>query len=210
MKIGNKIKKTIYIIALGAIVVSLISVFIISILNRTKKAPAFVFDRAMLWVETESMEPTISSRSYILVKRSDGKNLKEGEIITFICDDPASSVYGNLVTHRIVSKENGGYKTRGDNSMPDLWTVSEENIIATYVKSLPVLTFLARILASPIGLVIIVFIFIGSGMFIYIPDIVNAFRDESKEQKLKEEEIAKRVEEEVRKMQEGNIGKGDK
>ena len=210
MKIGSKIKKIIYIIALGAVVASFVSVFIISVLNRTNKEPAFVFGRAMLWVETESMEPAISSRSYILVRRSDGKNLKEGDIITFICGDPSSSVYGNLVTHRITSKADGGYRTQGDNSMPDLWTVPEENIIATYVKSLPVLTFLARILASPVGLVIIVFVFIGSGMFIYIPDIVNALKDDNKEQKLKEKEIARRIEEEVRKMQESNIGKGDK
>lgn len=210
MKIGSKIKKIIYIIALGAVVVSFVSVFIISLLNRTNKEPAFVFGRAMLWVETESMEPAISSRSYILVRRSDGKNLEEGDIITFICGDPSSSVYGNLVTHRITSKVDEGYRTQGDNSMPDLWTVPEENIIATYVKSLPVLTFLVRILASPVGLVIIVLIFIGSGMFIYIPDIVNALKDENKEQKLKEKEIARRVEEEVRKMQESNIGKGDK
>jgi len=51
-------------------------------------------------------------------------------------------------------------------------------------------TEIKNLVLSTGSLGIIVFIFIGSGMFIYIPDIVNALKDENKEQKLKEKETA--------------------
>ena len=57
----------------------------------------------VLRVITPSMEPELPLDTLILIKDVDKDDLKEGDIITFISDDP--SVKGFYVTHRIYKKE---------------------------------------------------------------------------------------------------------
>lgn len=197
----NKIKKAIGIILAVVIVAAVLLAIATSLINRTRNRPTFFFGHSMLWVETGSMEPAIPARSYILVKQADGESIEEGTIITFLCNDPTSAVYGRLITHRVIEKTTDGYKTQGDNSNPDRWTVAQEDIFAVYVENLPIMTVCGRIFASPMGLVLILAVFLGSCVFLYIPDVIRAFRDESKIEAEKEKEIARRVEEEVKKMQ---------
>lgn len=50
--------------------------------SRDNKIP-YVFGKAVLYVETPSMEPSIPVQSYILVSEPDGTPPDEGDIITF-------------------------------------------------------------------------------------------------------------------------------
>lgn len=94
----------------------------------------------VLRVLTSSMEPTIVGNTCIITKEVDPDELKVGDVITFISEDP--SIYGYYNTHRIneIIEENGEQKfvTKGDNSYEvDPYTVSKENVVGIYVKELP-------------------------------------------------------------------------
>lgn len=175
--------------------------------GRTKDKPTFVFGRTFLWVKTESMETTIPARSYILVKKSDGKGLEKGDVIVFRCNDVSSPVYGSLVTHRIYEVTEGGYKTKGDNVLAsvDPWTVQEDEIVAVYVKNLKILTYVGRVFSSGFGFMLIAVIFVGLCGALYVPDIVKALKEpeDEKATKEKQEEMERRIREEVRKLESG-------
>ncbi len=175
--------------------------------GRTKDEPTFVFGRTFLWVKTESMETTIPARSYILVKKSDGKGLEKGEVIVFRCNDASSPVYGSLVTHRIYEVTDDGYKTKGDNvlSSVDPWTVKEDEVVAVYVRNLKFLTYVGRLFSSGFGFMLIAVIFVGLCGVFYVPDIVKALKepDDEKAAKEKQEEMERRIREEIRKLESG-------
>lgn len=204
-----KIKKWLSLVPAVAIILAVVLAAVTTIINRANNKPTFIGGYGLLWVETGSMEPTIPARSYILVKQSDGVDLDENTIITFFCRDPSSAVYGRLITHRIIEKNTDGYQTQGDHSHPDRWTVTAEDVVAVHLKNLPLLTVCGRVFASPMGLVLILALFLGSCAFLYIPDLINAFRDESKLEAEKEKEIARRVAEEVKKLQQQDQSGGD-
>ena len=206
-KIVKKVFKIIIAVIIGLLVVGYLTVMI---LNKKSNRPAFIFDNAVLWVQTGSMEPTIETKSYISVKKSDGKDLKEGDVIVFVCTDTRDiykSVYGKLITHRIVEVTDEGYVTKGDaaNNIDGWSPVKPENVVAVFNRSLPVMTYFGRMFSSEKGLILIFVIFFGSCALVYFPDMIKAVREGSGEDE-KEKEMARRVEEEVEKMIENERG----
>lgn len=179
--------------------------FGVSVINKKQNRPTFIFGYALLWVKTGSMEPTIPERSYILVKKYDGQGVVTDDVITFVCKDSSSPVYNGTVTHRVTAVTADGYKTKGDNSAPDKWTVKEEDVVSKYVGNLPVLTFFGRVFSSSAGLILIAVVFLGSVCFIYVPDIIKALNDEDKQKEIKEKEIQKRIEEEIEKLRQNDL-----
>ena len=163
-------------------------VFVSAVLGRKRNSPAYVFGYAMMRVETGSMEPAIGAMSYILVKKYDGGELAEGDIVTYRMQDVSSAAYGSLITHRIEKITDDGYVMKGDaNAAADAKTVKKEDIAATFKRNLPVFTFFGRLYASPFGLVALFAAFIAACAFVYVPEIASALGDE-------------RVREEVQKM----------
>ena len=206
----KKFKTAIGAIVAVAIVVAVSAAIIAFIFKKDDKKPVFIFGKTFLWVETASMEPSIEERSFILSKKYRGEALKSGDVITFICRDASSPVYGHTITHRIVEVTADGYKTKGDNplSARDEWTVKSEDVLAVYVKNLKAVTVAGRVFASPAGLALIIGSFALAFAFIYVPDVVKALRGEDYAEKRKQKEIDKRVKEEVEKMlkERGNGG----
>lgn len=202
-KFVGKLKKIVGLFLFVVVFAAVLLFFVSSFVNRNENKPTFLFGYSLLRVETGSMSPTIVEKSCILVKKSNGKNLQEGTIVTYLCNDRSSAAYGKTVTHRIVEKTADGYKTKGDyNAAADTQIVLASDIIAVYVKNLPVTTTLCRIFSSAFGLIVIVAVFLGSCAFVYIPDLIEACQSEEKAERAKEKEIEKRVREEVKKMQE--------
>ena len=154
-----------------------------------------------LWVQTGSMEPTIPTKSYILVKKTDAADCTVGDVIVFVCRDADSPVYGSLVTHRIDEVTPEGFRTKGDSvlSAQDPWVVEPDDVVAVYVRNLAVLTFFGRIFSSWFGLYLIIGILILSCAFLYIPDIVRGIREVETEER--DAEIARRVEQEVQRQE---------
>ncbi len=200
MSFVKTFKKIVKIVVFAIIVCLVAAYFTVSFLNRKNNRPTFIFDNAILWVETGSMEPAIEAKSYIAVKKYDGKELGVGDVIVFVCKSADPRINGQLIPHRI---ENGGYITKGDAAaVIDEWVVSKDDIVAVYNRSLGIFTLFGRIFSSYAGLILIFVVFFGSCALIYFPDMINALRDEDKMKRDKEREIEKRVEEEVKKLQE--------
>ena len=202
----NQRKSNIKSIIFAIVVVILVAVVVIGVTSAKKSnRPFFLFGYSMLWVETGSMSPTIPEKSYILVKKSDGTDIKVNDVITFVCEDPSLEVYGYLITHRVVEITDDGFRTKGDYvlSAVDNFTVDKEDVVAVYKKNMPFMTFIGRVFSSAIGLIVLMFLFVGSAAFIYVPDIVKGMKDDEQPKDLekeKEAEMNRLIEEEIAKL----------
>ncbi len=177
------------------VAIVLVAVFVKLISNKKNGRPSFVFGYSLLWVETGSMEPTINTKSFILVKETDGQNISKGTVITFICKDESMAVYNQLITHRVINdvSVDGYYKTKGDNNTyEDSWNseggVATGDVVAVYKCNLPVLTFLGRLFSSWAGIAGLSVFFVASMALIYIPDVVRSLKDDVNEQQKDEKQ----------------------
>lgn len=205
-KIFGALKKIFGAAMIALIAFSVIGAVFVSVFKKANDKPLFLFGKTLMWVETASMEPAIEARSFILADKYDGKTLKVNDVITFICRNENSEVYGRLITHRIVEVTESGYKTKGDNilSAVDDRTVTSGDVVAVYRKNLKALTFAGRVFASPAGLILIISAFLFSCAFVYIPDMINVLKSEDGVKTEKEKEIERRVKEEVEKLMKEN------
>ena len=89
-------------------------------------------------MSTGSMAPGIRPGDMAIIQRTDPRQLRVGDVITF-----AAPIDGApIVTHRIVSIEAGGagptFKTKGDaNQAPDVWTVHYSSTAWRVTRVLP-------------------------------------------------------------------------
>jgi len=102
--------------------------------------PVFVFHYAALRILTTSMQDTIPQGSLIIIKSTEGKDLRPGDDITYFADPHTT------ITHRIVAiypdYENGmiGFQTKGtNNAVPDPSIVLETNVAGRVVWHIPTL-----------------------------------------------------------------------
>ncbi len=109
----------------------------------------YIFGHRILQVITDSMSPTISSETCIIIKKTTQEEVEKGDIITFTSRDPR--LKGFLNTHRVhdieVNDETGelSYITIGDaSSDPDPYPVKYEDIKGEYVCELPFGKFIYR------------------------------------------------------------------
>ncbi|MGM0439091.1 MAG: signal peptidase I [Patescibacteria group bacterium] len=113
-------------------------------------------------VVSGSMEPEISVGSLVVIVPED--NLEVGDIITFRKGK-------NLVTHRVVSRQNDTYITAGDaNDTTDPKPVDKESVVGEVAFSIPFLGFFIQGVQTPLGFTI--FIFIGL-LIILIEEILK-------------------------------------
>ena len=94
----------------------------------------------VLRVLTSSMEPEIAENTCIIIRNVDPAELKEGDIITFVSEDP--DIQGYFNTHRIyaVHRENGNplFVTKGDAiPEPDRYMVHADQVVGIFVRELP-------------------------------------------------------------------------
>ena len=114
-------------------------------------------------VLTGSMLPEIKVKDVVVTKKTDAKDLKEGDVITFASAD--SRFLGTIITHRIIKKNppsgNEGYtfQTRGDNNnVADSALVPEKNIFGKVIIKIPKLGYLQEFLATDGGWIIVILI----------------------------------------------------
>lgn len=81
-----------------------------------------------------SMEPMIPTGSVVVVNTAD-RDVLPGDVATF-------SRHGDLVTHRILSKTEDGYQTKGDaNTDPDTGIISAEDIRGKVLFHIPMIGY---------------------------------------------------------------------
>lgn len=159
------LKKVLSILADIAIFLIIILAVVVSIASFTSKANDGVpnlFGFTGFSIQTDSMKSTINPGDYILGKKCDANELKQGDIITFytIIDGKKA-----INTHRIVDKtEEFGtiyYQTQGDNKTtnptPDENLVAPGDVISKYEgKKIPVFGFVMTFLGTQLGFFIII------------------------------------------------------
>lgn len=138
-----------------ALIITLISVFSAQMRGEVPS----VFGFSILKVVSGSMEDTIPTGVYILVRRVDPEDVRRDDIICFYSEDP--KIYGYPNTHRVVEdpiKTDSGYEyvTMGDaNFKPDDYNATSDKLIGKYVKSLPRLTAVASFFTGNYSLLFI-------------------------------------------------------
>lgn len=102
----------------------------------------YIFGYRILQVVTDSMQPTISDQTCIIIEKVKQEEIQVGDIITFVSESP--QIKGFLNTHRICEitedEETGEelYITIGDaSSVPDPYPVAFEQIEGRYVREFP-------------------------------------------------------------------------
>ena len=117
-------------IVFGAVIVLFMALFIMS---KVSASPIFLFNKTTMWVMTESMDPTIPPRTYILVEKATADDVEEGDIIVFRSSDPR--IKGQFNTHRLVFKSGDNLVTKGDNnaSTDGAYSPRPEDVVGKYV-----------------------------------------------------------------------------
>lgn len=201
-KLKKVIKTTVHAVA----ILFLLFIVVVFVLSKISGSPVFVFGKTTMWVTTDSMNPIIPARTYILVEKVDASEVKKGDIIAFISTDPR--IYGSINTHRIVSEDGEPWVTQGDNHNTNptddgAYSAKPENLVGRYVKNMPVMTAFGRIILSNIGFVLVIATFLVIVLVCYIPDIKNALKHKEDEPDMDDdakEEIERRVKEEMAKL----------
>ena len=115
IKIEKTIKKFFKTLLLACLIILLtMNLIMLYKQNIKKEEIPRVWGISVFNIVSESMEPTINVNDLIVIKKSEGEEIKKGDIITYKKKD------GTIVSHRVVriKKENGQnvYTTKGDNN----------------------------------------------------------------------------------------------
>ncbi len=138
--------------ALLIIVVLFFGVCIFLLSNHIGGFRAFV-------VMSSSMEPAISTGSLVITQQVQPKNLRKGDVITFI----PPSKNRDYITHRITrASENGTltlFKTKGDkNKAEDGWVLAGGGVVGKVIYQVPQLGYLLSLSKTKIGIVIFILV----------------------------------------------------
>ncbi len=129
--------------ALWWLAVILLAVLLINIIGAKARGEVpKVFGYSVMRIITGSMEDTIPTGTYILIRETAPEDVKEGDIISFYSEEHA--IYGMPNTHRVKGIVETGdrleFITRGDaNPSNDTVNAKGERLIGVYVCSLDLL-----------------------------------------------------------------------
>jgi len=207
----KKRRPRIFSIIFNLILVLMILVAAVFVVDRLNNRVTFIFDHAVIIIATGSMEPAIPARSCILITRAEPEDIMVGDIITLYSDDPA--IAGSLNTHRVqsvISSIDGiEFQTKGDNNpLPDAYNVRGERLVGKYVRNLPILSYVAKLIISPYGYVAVILFLLIYMAAVLIPSARRRKAD------ARVAEIERRVSEEVARLRENekkqNPGRGNR
>ena len=192
------------------LLVGLIAVFVVFLfVSRMSGKTVFVGGKTIMWVMTNSMhneaepEKGFDEKTYILVEKVDPKTIEVGDVITF----HFAELGGALNTHRVVRVvgDHEAFITRGDNTPANDPEIKAEDVVARYVRRLPLLTALGRFFLTGAGLAVAFVVIIGLTAAAFLPDAIRS----SREKKAKEQaETERRIQEEVERLKEQDRGNG--
>jgi len=130
-----------------------------------KKDYANLWGYSLFEVGTGSMLPTIEIGDVVITKIT--KDVEENDIIVYIEDD-------DIITHRLIEKNEERLITRGDANNSDDKPIEENMIIGKVVKIIPQLGTWQNILSSPEILSLII-------LLIIILSIIYAYTSKTEE-----------------------------
>ncbi len=91
---------------------------------------ASFFGYRVMWVRTPSMEPTIMTGDFVLVKTVDQRDVDVGDIVVYRETDSGGRPSRYRIIHRITAlTDDGYYILKGDNNpLPDKMQVSPDQV----------------------------------------------------------------------------------
>ena len=181
---------------------ALICLFVVFLLTKTAGKTLFVGGKTTMWVMTESMTPTISPKTYILVEKVTADQVEVGDIVVFVSTDPR--IEGQLNTHRVIAKAGDTFVTKGDHNPGDdgAYSAQADKIVGRYVRTLPVMTFLGRLVLSTAGFIVVIILFVLTTVLCILPDVKNVIKEKDKEdEEAKKREMERLVQEEVARLE---------
>ena len=193
-------KKTVKTVVTAVVVLLLVAAIAFVLTVRLRGEPLFIAGYTVLWVQTDSMENTIPEKSFILAEKVSAKDVAEGDVITFICDEPGL-IYGQLNTHRVVEVigDHEEFVTKGDHNVAkDHTTAKADKVLARYVRNLTVLSALGRFFTTPAGLVVAAVCIALFCLLLYLPEIRKALNRKKETQKREAEEKQALMDEKIR------------
>ena len=133
-------------------------------------------------ITTSSMEPDIKTGDVVICQKTDAKDLKEGDVITF-------NKNGEVITHRIIKIETNDeinyYITKGENNtLEDNEIVEENQIKGKMIIKIPKMGIFIKALSNNIILLIILLVIL---ILSFIKILVSEKRDDRREKKKIEE-----------------------
>jgi signal peptidase len=159
MGMRGKSKKSSFVSAVYTGVIFLLLIILGgAVFQRVNGKPVSFFGVSFFIIQSKSMMPAYGVLDLTVTKKTPEKDLKEGDVITFMKD-------GLTVTHRIVSIENDDeqaiFYTKGDqNPENDPGYVTSSQILGKNEMVIPVIGQLITWAGSPGGLVALAIIFI--------------------------------------------------
>lgn len=172
---------------LMAILVVIIVMTLIAKFNN--KVPS-VLGYSVLRISSGSMETTLPTGSYIVVKKTDPKDVKIGDIITFYSDDP--TIYGMPNTHRVIGIKTGEdgkliFQTKGDNNLiEDKYPPSEDALIGVFQTRLALVSVLSGAFGGN-GTVVVIILAAVAIVCIWMAITMLRGKDDDEEEKDKKE-----------------------
>lgn len=150
----------VWVIVILAVFMMIFTIISVTTFNRNDRD---LFGYKAYIVNTDSMAATdFNAGDLILVKEVDPNTLKEGDIITFLSQDPDS--FGEVITHKIRAKTtddngNAGFITYGTTTgVDDETVVTFLYILGKYEFHIPQLGTFFNFLKTPQGYIICIFV----------------------------------------------------
>jgi len=160
----------------------LVCLAVLLFIGKMNHRVTFIGNRTAIWILSGSMEDAIPAKSYVLIRKVDPSEVKEGDVITFYSDDPV--IRGSLNTHRVVEivGDHEEFITRGDNNqVNDAYSAKAEKLVGVYERKLPVLTAVGRIFLSPSGMIAAILLLVLLTAVLYVPDILKSAKKRAEE-----------------------------
>ena len=153
----NKLASVTVKIITAALTIVLLASFILNVstylsIDEIKKGGSVNWGYSCAIIGSGSMEPTFSINDLLLIKASD--SYFEGEVVTFI------SSKGSMITHRIVEVTENGYITQGDANNISDEKIAEQRILGKAIYVIPRIGGIIAGVLSPLGIALLVGIFI--------------------------------------------------
>ena len=188
----------------------LMAIIVMAVISKINNKVPSLFGYSVLKIQTGSMETTLPTGSYIVVKKTDPKDVKVGDILTFYSSDPTISGMPN--THRVIgirTDENGKlvFQTKGDNNaIEDKYPANEDDMIGVYQTRLALVSTLSTAFGGNGTIVVIILGVVAIGCIwmaiSMLRDKGDDEEEENKEEKptitITEEDIKKYLEEKAR------------
>lgn len=176
-KSRKKIVSTVCNVTLWALLAILVFFVAKLVVCQINGKASFFFNKAVLQVATPSMvnnknpEKGINVGEFILVSKIDAKDIKKDDIISFYSQDP--TIKGKINTHRVLDIEvaDGKYTftTKGDNNIKaDDYKVDGQDVVGVMTAKLTFLTGLMDFFAKNVLVIVIIFVPLGIGAFVFI------------------------------------------